>query len=169
MISGPVPKTADPERLADQQTAIVGEVDAKGLVRLREILAPEGDVLSVQGRLAFTRDARGRVVMTGSAQAALSLTCQRCGAPFSRTVAADWAMVFALSETDEKSLAEQGVDVWYHQGVIDVAEIFEDEVMLALPMAPRHPGDCEPQSVQEFKPHPFAALAGLFDRGLHDK
>lgn len=169
MIFGPLPKIADPERLADQRASLEGEVSVEGLVRLGTTLAPEGAVREARGRLSFERDERGRVVMAGSAKASLSLACQRCGDLFLYPVEADWRIIYAQSETDEKSLAEQGLDVWYHQGMIDVIEVLEDEIMLALPMAPRHPWDCEPQQRQETTPHPFAALVGLFERGAHDK
>jgi len=167
MIIALMPRFADPDRLADQRVVLEGEVEKEALPRLRD-MALEG-IGSVQGQIRFGRDDEKRVVMEGQAQASLSLSCQRCGAPFVQPVETAWRLVFARSQKDEHSLAEQGVDVWYHEGLVDVAMILEDEVMLALPMAPSHPFDCEPQQIQEAKPHPFAALAGLFEHGLHDK
>ncbi|HUW97492.1 MAG TPA: YceD family protein [Acidiferrobacter sp.] len=164
---GSLPKFADPQRLADLLTELEGEVDLGTLARLQE-LAPGND-----GRasvwLSFRRDEMKRVVMNGRAAAPLVLVCQRCGAPFVDQIEAAWEMVFAHSEDDERSLADQGLDVWYHDGPVEVAEILEEELMLALPMAPRHVEDCEPQQGSTAAPHPFAALVGLFERDLPNK
>ena len=167
MILDPLPKYADPGRLADQLTVLEGEIDLATLGRLQDV-AP-GSKGGARARLTFRRDEMKRVVMSGSAQAPLLLVCQRCGLPFSEDVEAEWRIVLARSLEDERSLAEQGQDAWYHAAPLDVGEIVEQELILALPMAPRHLESCESQSQQAAAPHPFAALAGLFERGLRDK
>jgi len=167
MLLDSLPKFADPERLADLLTELEGEVDLSKLTRLRE-LAPDNDGKASM-RLSFRRDEMKRAVMDGRAEASLALVCQRCGAPILSHTEVEWQIVFAQSEDDERVLADQGRDVWYHDGPVNVAEILEEELMLALPMAPRHLENCEPQQQQAVAPHPFAALAGLFEHGLRDK
>ncbi|MHB8252397.1 MAG: YceD family protein [Acidiferrobacter sp.] len=167
MLWDTLPKFADPQRLADLLNVLEGEVDLGLLTRLGA--GAPGSHGKAYMRLSFRRDQAKRAVMSGRARASLTLVCQRCGAPFVDTVETEWQIVFARSEEDELNLADQGVDVWYHDGPVDVAELLEEELMLALPMAPSHLEDCEPQQQQETAPHPFAALAGLFERGLHDK
>jgi uncharacterized protein len=45
---------------------------------------------------------------------------------------------------------------------MDVKLLVEDEVILALPIAPVHDNDCTPVTMQSGeKPNPFAALKGL--------
>ena len=167
MLWDPLPKFADPQRLADLLTELEGEVDLGSLARLRGLASESGGKAHM--RLSFRRDDMKRAVMVGRAEAALALVCQRCGAPFANRIETQWQIVFAQSEEDERALADLGQDVWYHTGPVDVAEVLEEELMLALPMAPRHLEDCEPQQQQAIAPHPFAALAGLFERGLRDK
>lgn len=167
MILDPLPKYADPGRLADQLAALEGDVDLAGLDRLQDV-AP-GSEGKARARLTFRRDEVQRIIMSGTVQAPLVLVCQRCGLPFSTRIETEWRIVLARSLEDEQSLAEQGEDAWYTVAPLDVVEIVEEELMLALPMAPRHLEDCESQRQQATTPHPFAALAGLFERGLRDK
>ncbi len=167
MILDSLPKYADPGRLADQLTALEGEIDVATLGRLQD-MAP-GSKGKARARLAFRRDEMKRVVMSGSAEAPLLLVCQRCGLSFATDVETEWRIVLARSLEDERNLAEQGQDAWYHTAELDIGEIIEEELILALPMAPRHREDCESRPQQAATPHPFAALAGLFERGLRNK
>lgn len=163
----PLPKLADPQQLADPGTELDGELDLGSLQRLQD-LAP-GSSGKARAKLSFYRDEMKRVIMAGQAQAHLTLACQRCGAAFLSPIKTDWQIIFARSEEDERSLADQGRDVWYHSGFLDVAEIVEEELILALPIAPRHSEECIAEQQQALAPHPFAALAGLLERGLPNK
>ncbi len=162
MESGFLPKSIDPERAADQGLEFAGALDPAPLARLREVAAD--DAATISGRFAFHRDEEGRAVMEGSAEASLPLICQRCADLFLFEARAVWRRVFALSEADERGLAEKGLDVCYHNGPLDVAELVEEELILALPMAPRHPEGCEPIQRPAAGAHPFAGLAELLKR-----
>ena len=166
MESGFLPRSVDPERAADQCLVVVGKLDLAPLARLREWAAEEGG--RINGRLVFARDEQGRAVMEGHAEAALPLLCQRCAGVFLFEVRADWRRVFVRSKADEHDLAETAVDVCYHDGPLDVADVVEEELMLALPMAPRHPEECEPILRPIAGAHPFAGLAGLLKRDRRD-
>ncbi|WP_297390397.1 YceD family protein [Acidiferrobacter sp.] len=166
MESGFLPRSVDPERAADQRLVFTGPLDAAALERLKELAA--GDSSRVSGRLAFVRDEQGRAVMEGHAEASLPLLCQRCAAVFQLEFHTDWRRIFARSEADERDLAEKGADVCYHVGLLDVADVVEEELMLALPMAPRHPEGCEPILRPATGTHPFAGLAGLLKRDRRD-
>ncbi len=166
MESGFLPRSVDPERAADQRLVFVGPLDTAPLMRLRELAA--GDAGRISGRLAFMRDEQGRAVMEGHAEALLPLLCQRCAAVFRFEFHADWRRIFVRSEADEQDLAEKGVDVCYHDGPLDVADVVEEELMLALPMAPRHPEGCVSVLQPAAGTHPFAGLAGLLKRDRRD-
>ncbi len=158
----PLPKLADPRRLAELSTKLEGEVDLGACARLQEF-APE-NAGRAQAVFAFSRDAQGRVVMEGEARAALRLVCQRCGEPFLDTHRAEWRVVFVPSEDEERRLAGEGIDAWCQQGLLDVIGFLEEELILALPMAPHHREDCEPGHEPESVAHPFAVLAEWFER-----
>ncbi len=166
MESAYLPKSVDPERSADQGLEFAGDLDPAPLARLGELLAAQAGPIS--SRFGFRRDEEGRAVMVGSAEASLPLICQRCTDLFLFEARADWRRVFARSETDEQELAEKGLDVCYHGGPLDVAELIEEELILALPMAPRHPEGCEPVARPAGGIHPFAGLAELLKRETRD-
>ncbi|WP_298139379.1 YceD family protein [Acidiferrobacter sp.] len=140
--------------------------DPAPLARLRALAAEDAGPISV--RYQFARDEQGRAVMEGHAETPLPLLCQRCARVFLFVVRADWRRVFVRSQADERDLAEKGVDVCYHHGPLDVADVVEEELMLALPMAPRHLEECESVLRPLAGAHPFAGLAGLLKRDRHN-
>ncbi len=167
MTAGSLPKSLDPERAAEQRLELEGEFGPDLLPRLHECVA--GEMGPVTGRLVFGRDAYGRALMEGSAQASFPLLCQRCAQVFRHQAQAHWRMVFARSAAEEQALAEHDADVCYHNGPIDVAALVEDELLLALPMAPKHPGGCEAGVPVTSHASPFAELAEMFGRAPRDK
>ncbi len=126
--------------------------------------------------------ARGeRVAVTGSeaqlwlglqAQAAVWLTCQRCLQPFTVPLHIDQRIRFVRGEAEAEALdAEIEDDVLALSKSLDLRALVEDELLLALPIVPRHDScpqplpvplgaDAMPEDVPE-RPHPFAALQRL--------
>ena len=137
------PGRFDAYRLAHERGVVEGSVDPHRLPRVAEVLA-EGPA-SVAWRIEGTKDALGRpavaVVLSGS----VSLTCQRCLGDF------DWPIEQrseVLLARDERALAALDAgsesEVVLAEGSLDPLTLVEDELVLALPFAPRHPeGDCD--------------------------
>ena len=91
-------------------------------------------------------------------------TCQRCLLPMKIELIVDRHFRFvadeasALAEDDdcEEDLLSPAPD-------LTLQSLLEDELLLAMPLVPRH-ATCDkplPQSLDQDLPHPFAALAGL--------
>lgn len=91
-------------------------------------------------------------------------TCQRCLEPMDQAVQVDrWFRLVAdeataLAEDDE---AEE--DLLVMAPDFDALALLEDDILLALPLVPRHDSCHAPLSaaLEDDLPHPFAALAGL--------
>ncbi len=105
------------------------------------------------------------------AQATVPLQCQRCLAAMAQPVALDRRFRFVTGEEEAERLDEESDDDVLALPVrLDLQELLEDELILALPLVPRHEGVCpdplpapaagEPAAEGE-RPHPFAALAAL--------
>ncbi len=108
------------------------------------------------------------------AQATVPLQCQRCLGPVAQVLQVDRLIGFVRGEELAARLDEElDDDVLDLPARLDVHELLQDELILALPLVPRHDGDCpqplavpasdespgqEPANEQ---PHPFAALAAL--------
>ena len=94
-----------------------------------------------------------------------TLICQRCLQPMQQPIAIDTRFLIAPDEegADEMDQDDQ-YDVVVGSTAFDLAGLIEDEVILALPSAPRHtvcPDLKEDSTVAAAKPSPFAILATL--------
>lgn len=107
-----------------------------------------------------------------SAQACVSMRCQRCLGALPVPLDVDRWIRFVGDAAQAEALdAELEDDVLELQRQMDLLELIEDELLLALPLVPRHEGAC-PQplpmassageaAAEDAPPHPFAALAKL--------
>ena len=135
--------------------------------RLRDMLAAE------EGEVAYevdgVHDARGRPSLRVRAQGTLQLRCQRCleGLPFE--VSADELLILAGSqaEIDAAPADVNEADRVVATKEMPVRDLIEDELILALPYAPRHQG-CSTGASQDgaVGTLPFADLGRLM-RGRH--
>lgn len=109
------------------------------------------------------------------AQTVLPMQCQRCLGSVEADVATQrW---FRFVEDEAAAAAEDDAaeeDVLVLAARFDLLALVEDELLMALPMVPKHAtcpvqvvtsaGEAEFESVLEDKPHPFAALNAIKPR-----
>ena len=106
------------------------------------------------------------------AQARLPLSCQRCLGQVMTPLAVDRHLLFVDSEERAAALDDESDDdVLALTPDLDLLALIEDELLLALPLVPRHEvcPDSVPLSAQSAdfdasqaqRPSPFAALAAL--------
>jgi uncharacterized protein len=136
-----------------------------GMEKLRRLAEMQGstDGLEYRVRGGINDDANPclRISVSGEVQ----LTCQRCLGPLTVPLATDAELVLSESEREIQQ-AEDEVDRVLASRAMDVAQLVEDEVILALPMIARHE-DCAPAQdvpTSELRPSPFNVLAGLKGR-----
>lgn len=130
--------------------------------RLRDMLAsPAGEV---KYRIDGVRDAQQRASLRLQVEGVLMLPCQRCLEAVPVPVRADELLVLAGSQAE---IDAEPVDVHAADRVLagkqmPVRDLVEDELILALPYAPRHEG-CRagPSNDGEGRKSPFAGLRGL--------
>jgi len=120
-----------------------------------------------------SRPVRGGMPQTWlhlSADAELSLVCQRCLGPLPTRLATQRAFLFAPDEATAAELdADSEDDVLAMTRSLDLRALVEDELLLALPLVPRHDDCPEPlplvdddeEAAEPERPNPFAALAAL--------
>jgi uncharacterized protein len=134
--------------------------------RLRDLLASHAGAMhyAIQG----VRDERGRPGLRVRVRGTLQLRCQRCLEPLPFEVDADETLVLAASqaEIDAEPADAHAADRVVAAKDMPVRDLVEDELILAVPYAPRHEGcTARPSPDAEAKPSPFAGLRGL----LHGK
>lgn len=130
--------------------------------RLRDMLASDaGDVrYAIEG----VCDARGRPALRVKVSGALQLRCQRCLEALVFEVDTDETLVLAATqaEIDAEPADARAPDRVLAGEEMPVRELLEDELILALPYAPRHErcaGAAEPRVDERISP--FAGLRGM--------
>ena len=105
-----------------------------------------------------------------SADATLSLVCQRCLGPLPTHLQTQRDFLFAPDEATATELdAESEDDVLAMTRSLNLRALVEDELLLALPLVPRHDvcpeplplADDDEAAEPEQRENPFAALAAL--------
>src|SRR5688572_10834618 len=130
--------------------------------RLRDMLAAdEGEVAYEVDGLS---DERGRPALRVKVEGKLELRCQRCLEALPFDVDADEVLVLAgtQAEIDAEPPQVDAADRIVAGKEMPVRDLLEDELILALPYAPRHEG-CKARASQDAaqKSAPFAGLRGL--------
>ena len=122
---------------------VEGSVDPHRLPRVADLLA-DGPA-SVAWRIEGTKDALGRPAVAVALRGSVSLTCQRCLAEFDWPIEQRSEVLLARDELELAALdAGSDSEVVLAEGSLDPLTLVEDELVLALPFAPRHPeGDCD--------------------------
>jgi len=170
-MSSPLPEFVDHRHCANAGKRFSGIAVPGELPRIAAAVAdPRGEVAF---SLAFDRDERQRVRVGGRVQARLTLLCQRCLEPL--VLAVDEPVALVLVESfAEMEQAPEGSDPWWpEEPRVRLLDLVEEQILLALPQAPRHPeGGCELHyqgpavevaETAEAAPreNPFAQLAAL--------
>lgn len=134
-----------------------------------------GDMLAADtGEVAYevdgVRDARGRPSLRVRVRGTLQVRCQRCLEAMPLEVQADETLVLAgtLDEIHAEAADAHGADRVVGGKEMLVRDLIEDELILALPYAPRHEScSARPsRGVAGDRTSPFAGLRGLM-RGKH--
>ena len=181
------PRAFDPLRLdvaafADQGASLSGTWPLATLPRLAagEPAEPAGGpappvAWSVRGERRPVRGAEPEPWLHLQVSARLHLECQRCLKPVETALEVDRLLRFVADEAAAAELdADSEDDVLALSRALDLRELAEDELLLALPLVPRHercpeplalPGETPAEAAPAGRPSPFAVLARLKEPG----
>ncbi|RZL32411.1 MAG: DUF177 domain-containing protein [Rubrivivax sp.] len=175
-----VPEKLDIAALAHDDATLSGDWPAASLGRLADSAAPEAPAggwpavgWSLHGEIRQPKGAKAQTWLHLTARAQVALTCQRCLQPVEAGIEIDRWLRFVDTEAEAAALdVDSDDDVLALPRHMDARELIEDELLLALPLVPRHDVCPEPLvHVDELdepgteeeaeRPNPFAALAAL--------
>ena len=161
--------------------ADAGHLEAREAVasfdRLRELLpddAPAEEIVwSARGEVVHPQAFEPEIWLHLAAHTGVWMTCQRCLQAVRVPVDLERPIRFVRDEnTAARMDADSEDDVLALERSLDVRALIEDEVLLALPIVPRHdhcpdplPLSFEPDDAGAGAAHPFAALEALKRRG----
>ena len=147
------------------------EIPLNTLTRFTEsLLSTEGDVAVI---IDCGTDEPGLVFIKGEAHCTVSLTCQRCGDEMSLSTDSSFAYTPVKGDDSAHDEIPERYDVVEkdEHGEVNLRQLVEDELILALPLFPMHDVDqCDPTKLQTSfghiepepeKPNPFAILQEL--------
>ena len=173
------PLHLDVAAFAKDGGALEGEWPLAELERLAESVLP-GTAASapaitwrLTGELRAAQGGESQVWLHAAAHATVQLECQRCLKPMTEALAAERSFQFVHGEDAAADLdADSEDDVLALTRALDARELVEDELLLELPIVPRHDVCPDPIPVvaddlpEEAAPNPFAKLAALKRGGL---
>ena len=149
------------EGLSHSGETTLAQLDAR--VFTHELLADTGD--TVHYRIRGGTDRWQRPFLDIALSGVLQLVCQRCLKPVP-FVLEDHAHVVLFADEarlDEAMAADETLEGMLYSAEIDLRTLLEDQLLMAIPFAPRHE-DCNNATlarVNQDQPIPFAKLAGL--------
>ena len=170
-----ITRHVDFRKLAASGAHVGGVIPLDELQRIGQELVDRDGLVTVE--LDFGIDDEGHRIIEGHVEAELTLQCQRCLGAMQLPVDTEVQMAMVWSESEIASLPERfdGIVVGEEPG--DLFDLVEDELLLALPFAPRHPqGECEVQGTGmtgepdvtetgvQTRENPFAVLAKYKER-----
>lgn len=172
------PRSLDITALCRDGAALEGRVTLATLSRLGDSLFGDPDaaaeaVWSVQASEKPVRGGEPERWLALRARAEVVLQCQRCLQATREVLMVDRRFRFVDSDQEAQRLDEETEDdVLVQPPRLDLLDLLEDELILALPIVPRHPDRCPqplPLTMAQDEdlplPNPFAKLAALRGQG----
>lgn len=158
----------DAFELAAASADLAGDVDARSLRRAADLLAAGTEAVPIAWRISGGHDALGRPLLTVRLDGVVPLVCQRCLQPFAATVTQQSELLLARDETELARLDAEEGEVVLANTTLDPRDLVEDELLLSLPLSPRHSEDeCAAAlrpGLDDGRRSPFAGLAELKSR-----
>ena len=170
------PLRLDVAAFAKQAGQLEGRWLLRRLLRLHEMsqegvppTESDGVSWSARGELVPVSGGGSQPWLHMRASARVALECQRCLCPVEEFLEVKRSFLFVHGEDAAAQLdADSEDDVLALTRTLDLQELVEDELLLALPLVPRHVVCPEPlplheslESPADERPNPFAALAAL--------
>lgn len=154
----------DSLEFASHGQQISGEISLVEMVRLADILSDTQGVLSYNIQGGINR--QGIAVLDVSVAGQCQLQCQRCMEGMDYTIDLSTRLLLRdQASLDSLEDDEDEFDSILTEKHLDVVGLLEEEVLLSLPIAPKHePGSCKVlmgKGLVDDPSHPFAVLAKL--------
>ena len=137
------PRRLDVKRFAEEAAEIASDAPLRGFGRLLEETQGRGVNEPVhwnaRGEMLNPKHVHPQVWLHLQASATLALVCQRCLQPVDVDVGVDRSFRFAPDEATAASEDDEAEeDVLAESRAFDLLQLVEDELLMEVPLAPRH-------------------------------
>ena len=164
-----LPVHIDPIRFAETDRILEGIIPLSGMKRLADLLLENSGEVTV--KLEFGVDSEGIRYLQGHITATLIMTCQRCLESLTHQVDNDFLIAFVGEGKSEDSIPEYYEPFLLDGDPVYLQDLIEDELILAVPLIPKHDNECVDYEMEELEPeqvevstpeeNPFAVLSSL--------
>jgi uncharacterized protein len=133
-----LPETVDAWRMVQARRSFQGSIPLAAMSRLRGSLESADGAVTFD--IEFGKNELGVANVWVRAEAGLPLMCQRSLEPFVLPVRVDARLGLIESESEEAGLPPGYEPLLVDNGQLRLADVVEDELILALPVVPLKPG-----------------------------
>ena len=126
----------DLEALAEREATLGGEIELGQLTRLRDVL--HSDSGSLQASLKFSWQASVYVAVELTFDTTVTLICQRCLEPMQHRVSEKVSLALLDKDATNSDPDAARETVVLENGKLKPASLVEDELIVSLPIVPRH-------------------------------
>ncbi len=151
--------------IPSQQQCFAGEVSIDTLPNLQSSLAEKGAIGHYS--IVCAVDTEGYTYLEGKATATVKLICERCLNVMDRELVSHFALSPVTDDEQAKDLpVRYEAIVVDKEGKIALADLLEQELILQLPLVPKHEQmNCnqlwQKENFEAQRPNPFTVLAAL--------
>lgn len=147
-----------------------GEISSSEMSRLTELLLPGAsaqEARTISVKFEFLRNEYDLPTIKGQLDTSLGLECQRCLKPLELPMKLEFQL---MVDAGDELLRDSSLDTLYSEdGFVDIFEVVEDEIILAIPLVALHEDDsCNEfwqastsQTEAATRENPFAVLKQL--------
>ena len=135
-------KLRDIGPLADTRACFELEVPLAEFPRVRPLLAEPGG--RARGRIRFERE-RGFAIAEVELEAGVTLCCQRCLDPVPIRIESTGRVALVADAAEAERAGAELDTVLAPEHRLSLRDLLEEELLLALPLVPRHEPACEAQ------------------------
>jgi uncharacterized protein len=140
----------EPARFAREQARVAGTLRPGALPRLGEQLFNEQG--GIEYRVSGFLNPKQQPAVRLEIHAEIDLRCQRCLGPLHTALdlRREIVLVDAADEFEQGAEEDEAVDIIPAVSRLDLGELIEEEILLGLPIAPRHAeGECRAQTLEQ--------------------
>ncbi len=130
-----LPQLVDPMECLAQQRVFEGVVESEQLPRLAVQLCGSSPITY---QLSFNQDESGRCIVRCVLNTCLKVLCQRCAQRMDFPLALESSLCVIVDDRLADDLPERYEPLVAVEGMISLADVVEEELLLAIPMIPRH-------------------------------
>ena len=163
MLAGSLPEKINFTRTVEEGTTIQGTIALWRFSRFASLVTENDPFVDVS--LGFRKDMQQQIEAVGSAEVRVQLLCQKCLELLDYEVAVEVRTILVRDREALDSLTPSKDGIVVTSTLVDPVDIFEDELILGLPMAPRHESSrCTASTSSEsgnLTRKPFAGLSKL--------